>query len=339
MRAIHQIGSFTKYAICATELCAIPVRYPGFQRESVDEHVRAIVAYQLSMLRDRGYVAFAGCITLCQFVTEVLCVDGQHRLHAIRVLLESGVPDFELVVEVFTCASATDVHELFRVVNANRPVPRFLLDTAVSVAIQLREHVRQTYPAFVSASARPNVPNVNLDAFVQATLDRYQAHLAAAAGTTGVGPWVDARNAEHRVALVEMATRYERVASGLAAVERDYKSVSKGKGARFYLGCYWLDSPKNQSLSKPLRRLVWRDWFKSVAEAQDASGDVPCPCCLSARISAFDFHLGHKQSFARGGTDEPTNLIPLCAGCNLAMGTRDFHEYRAALHGSLGCFT
>jgi hypothetical protein len=48
----------------------------------------------------------------------------------IRALLESGVADFELAVEVFACASATDVSELFRVVNG--PVPRFV-DTTGSV--------------------------------------------------------------------------------------------------------------------------------------------------------------------------------------------------------------
>ena len=51
MRAIHQVGNHTKYAISATELSAIPFRCPGFQREAVEEHVGAIVAYQASMLR------------------------------------------------------------------------------------------------------------------------------------------------------------------------------------------------------------------------------------------------------------------------------------------------
>ena len=332
MRAIHQVGNHTKYAISATELSAIPFRCPGFQREAVEEHVGAIVAYQASVLRDRGHVAFTGCITLCQYGGEMLCIDGQHRLHAIRTLIELGAPDFELVVEVSACSSVGEVHELFRVVNANRPVPRFLLDASESTAIQLREHVRVNYPGFISLSARPNVPNVNLDAFVQATQDRCGAELRVAGSAPGgVGAWVDARNEEHRITLVELARRYERVAHGLAAIERGYKSAAKNRGARFYLGCFWLESPKKQSLSKPLRRLVWRDWFRTVAGAQDPNGDVPCPCCGSARISAFDFHLGHKRSSTRGGTDEPSNLVPLCAGCNLGMGTRDFDEYRATL--------
>lgn len=89
---------------------------------------------------------------------------------------------------------------------------------------------------------------------------------------------------------------------GVAAIEREYKSAAKSKGARFYLGCYWLDAPRNAALSKPLRAMVWRSWFATVPH--DANGDAMCPCCGSARISALEFHLGHKTSFARGGTDE-----------------------------------
>jgi hypothetical protein len=112
----------------ATESCAIPIPDAGVQGESADE-LRSIVAYELSMLRDKGRVSFAGCIALCQFACEALCVDGQHRLHEIRALLESGVADFELAVEVLACASATDVSELFRVVNG--PVARFVDTTGL----------------------------------------------------------------------------------------------------------------------------------------------------------------------------------------------------------------
>jgi hypothetical protein len=328
MRLIHQAGNQARYVATATELCELAPRCPGFQRAAVEEHVAEIVAYQELALAARGYVTFPGCIMLCRYEGTMLCIDGQHRLHAISRLRASGM-EFELVVEVFTCRDAAEVHELFRVVNSNRPIPRFLLDETETVALAIREHVRCTYPAFVSGSARPNVPNVNLDAFTQAVIDKYGSAVGADAGA-----WIDARNAEHMELLATMRVRYERVASGVAAIEREYKSAAKSKGARFYLGCYWLDAPRNAALSKPLRAMVWRSWYATVSH--DANGDARCPCCESACMSALEFHLGHKTSFARGGTDEPSNLIPLCATCNTSMGTRDFDEYRAALHGARG---
>ena len=326
MRPIFQTGNQTKYVVAATELCTLAPRCPGFQRESVDEHVDAIVAHQEKMLATRGHVAFPGCIVLCLYEGEFLCVDGQHRIRAIERLLAGGALDFELVVEVFACVAAREVHELFRIVNSNRPIPCFLLDDTESVALAIREHVRVTYPAFVSASARPNVPNVNLDAFTQAVVDRYGRAVTA----ENAGPWLDQRNEEHRHVLSELKTKYEKVGSGVRAIEREYKSSAKSRGARFYLGCYWLEAPRNSALSKTLRALVWRGWYPGATH--DANGDAPCPCCESTMISALDFHLGHRRSFARGGTDEPSNLVPLCAMCNTSMGTRDFAEYRATLH-------
>jgi len=330
MRPIHQIANQTKYAVSASELCALAPRCPGFQREAVDDHVDAIVAYQMRSLRTRGSVSFAGCIVLCLCEGEMLCIDGQHRLLAVAKLLASGVLDFELVVEVFACKDASEVRDLFRIVNSNRPVPRFLLDETESLALTLKDHIRAAYPAFVSPSARPNVPNVNLDSFVQAVVDRFGATIAPGAGAA----WIDARNEEHRLALATLGQRYERVAAGVEAIERDYKSASKSKGRRFYLGCYWLERPRNAALSKPLRAIVWRAWYATVAH--DPNGDAACPCCESARICALTFHLGHKKSFARGGTDEQTNLIPLCAMCNTSMGTRDFTEYRESIHHGPG---
>jgi hypothetical protein len=219
---------------------------------------------------------------------------------------------------VFTCRDAAEVHELFRVVNSNRPIPRFLLDETETVALAIREHVRCTYPAFVSGSARPNVPNVNLDAFTQAVIDKYGSAVGADAGA-----WIDARNAEHKEMLATLRVRYERVASGVAAIEREYKSAAKSKGARFYLGCYWLDAPRNAALSKPLRAMVWRSWYATVPH--DANGDAMCPCCGSARISALEAertsavrdvqHLDGNARLRRVPRGAPRRVRLFCLGC------------------------
>jgi hypothetical protein len=96
-------------------------------------------------------------------------------------------------------------------------------------------------------------------------IDKYGSAVGADAGA-----WIDARNAEHKEMLATLRVRYERVASGVAAIEREYKSAAKSKGARFYLGCYWLDAPRNAALSKPLRAMVWRSWYATVPH--DANG-------------------------------------------------------------------
>jgi 5-methylcytosine-specific restriction endonuclease McrA len=45
------------------------------------------------------------------------------------------------------------------------------------------------------------------------------------------------------------------------------------------------------------------------------------------RIDVFNFQCGHKQAEAKGGATTVENLIPLCARCNLSMGTMHFDTW------------
>jgi hypothetical protein len=41
------------------------------------------------------------------------------------------------------------------------------------------------------------------------------------------------------------------------------------------------------------------------------------------------FHAGHIHSHANGGSDTLSNLLPICAPCNLGMGSTNYDEFRA----------
>jgi 5-methylcytosine-specific restriction endonuclease McrA len=45
------------------------------------------------------------------------------------------------------------------------------------------------------------------------------------------------------------------------------------------------------------------------------------PWCKNI-ITAFDFHVGHDVPEAQGGSLEIANLRPICARCNLSMGSQ-----------------
>jgi len=44
-------------------------------------------------------------------------------------------------------------------------------------------------------------------------------------------------------------------------------------------------------------------------------------------IQLREFHVGHIISDKDGGVPEITNLRPICAPCNLSMGSRNMLEY------------
>jgi hypothetical protein len=53
-----------------------------------------------------------------------------------------------------------------------------------------------------------------------------------------------------------------------------------------------------------------------------------CTCCEKTPIKNIEFHCGHVIAEANGGTMQIDNLRPICAGCNLSMGTQDMNDFK-----------
>ena len=78
---------------------------------------------------------------------------------------------------------------------------------------------------------------------------------------------------------------------------------------------------KRHPLPKAIRNKIWIN----------AYGELPLHKCSTPwchnKINCFNYHVGHMKAVANEGTNELTNLIPLCASCNLSMGTMDATQW------------
>ena len=73
---------------------------------------------------------------------------------------------------------------------------------------------------------------------------------------------------------------------------------------------------RKANIPKALREQVW---IKTCGERFSR------PCYISwcaNTISVFDFHVGHDKPESKGGTLSIDNLKPICARCNLSMGSK-----------------
>ena len=52
-----------------------------------------------------------------------------------------------------------------------------------------------------------------------------------------------------------------------------------------------------------------------------------CLCCLKTTICMTDFQVGHVMSEHDGGSLNIDNLRPICASCNISMGTINMKDY------------
>jgi 5-methylcytosine-specific restriction endonuclease McrA len=69
------------------------------------------------------------------------------------------------------------------------------------------------------------------------------------------------------------------------------------------------------AIPKALREQVWLRYTGRVYERK-----CYIPWCQNV-MSVFDFHVGHDVPESLGGATDIANLRPICARCNLSMGS------------------
>ena len=79
---------------------------------------------------------------------------------------------------------------------------------------------------------------------------------------------------------------------------------------------------RKKNIPKSLKRAVWDNTFGA------SVGHAPCWCCERAYIRQIEFHCGHIIAEASGGQTTLDNLRPICAQCNLSMGTQNMLEFK-----------
>lgn len=62
--------------------------------------------------------------------------------------------------------------------------------------------------------------------------------------------------------------------------------------------------------------------------------DGKCYCCDSC-IQLEAFEIGHVKSLADGGSNDTSNLRPICIACNRSMGKRHMKDFMTEYYPSL----
>lgn len=77
----------------------------------------------------------------------------------------------------------------------------------------------------------------------------------------------------------------------------------------------------NRKIRQSVRKNVWARYVGL------HKGWTLCYCCGSCYINPFEFECGHIKARSRGGSDEVTNLRPICSLCNKSMGATEMGEF------------
>ena len=80
---------------------------------------------------------------------------------------------------------------------------------------------------------------------------------------------------------------------------------------------------KKRSIPKVVKDLSWNKWVgEDVAKTK-------CLCCGVNEIKMSSFHCGHIVAEVNGGKATMDNLKPICAACNLSMGTENLEDFKS----------
>jgi 5-methylcytosine-specific restriction endonuclease McrA len=282
------------------------IEFPEWQRYIIPSHVEDIVTYQESFLRTHQCFDFKDFIKLGFVGGRYYCVDGQHRLEAIKSLSKLYKP-FNVLVQVIQYPSRDVMKQDFTLLHKSTPVSDYILEHGGQIKGQILKEVEQyfrtVYRNYVKDSARSQKPHIHLAHCLDDMSSR--KWFAACSTSEEVIDYIEKQN-KRLHELFEDDPELRRLDDKI-----DAKAI-EGRCLYLCLDRQWYydeEEPKTRVTTSPEQR-------KRVWELSDRT----CYICRDS-LSEKSFVSGHKRSVKNGGLTAVGNLVPMCVKCNSQLGS------------------
>lgn len=303
---------------------------PKFQRNKDESHLEQLFQRFLSYYETNNDIVLTGSISVGvkTATSEWIVFDGQHRLHALDKLQKiRPIHNCKIRIDIYHVDTEEQIFALYNIINTSEKVEIIRTLNASKTAPAIERWLQDRYVSYFKTSKSPNGLNVNIKDIMKRMVSCGVLDL----------PYADI--IERMEKLIEFYASI--LPETWAKWGVDAKRISLlGNGAYpFYFGLYrhyeWIprlvESDINHcvvnkipriSIPRKIRSEVWRRRYGDITKGIN----VVCPCCKEP-INYDYFHVGHKISLAKGGTNEINNLDVVCSTCNLEMGTMSIEQY------------
>jgi len=85
----------------------------------------------------------------------------------------------------------------------------------------------------------------------------------------------------------------------------------------------WGDKKKRvrRKIPQSAKNAVWAKYIGML------NAEGKCYVCKRS-VHITDFEVGHNRALSKGGSDNVSNLRPICRSCNSSMGTKSIETYK-----------
>jgi len=321
-----------------SRLLELNIHKPNIQRIIDNDKINTIIDYQLSHIKNKGYPNFFGTINIHKLDKDLYLVDGQHRFESSKKLLNEYSHDIDLTCEFVTVDTMDELITNYNIINKNTPLPDFPEHIDKNIPEKVGLFFKDKYPnnknKYWSDKSRTKRPLIYFNFF--------QESLAFL---------TDKLKIKNENQLIQIIEEYNKNLLNYSKdkFDKDVKDhmYQKALDNKFMLGLFkhesnsdygykWVSNiityqtgeiiksdkvTKKRRIPKKVRDDLWDTYIgNTIAEAS-------CIVCNNSKISSRNFDAGHIISEHNGGSEDISNLLPICKGCNLSMGTTDMNKY------------
>lgn len=163
--AINQKGTWTHFSLMKMRK---KIKIYDKQRSLDESRVDEIKKHFIKGILKDGDPKIRGAVTICCVKTspnEYVLIDGQHRYEALCKIIDDGiVEDCNLMFQMVVVQDINEIHDEFRNINKNVPVPVHYID--INNAINdTTSKIMKSYPKSLNKNTLCKRPSININTF------------------------------------------------------------------------------------------------------------------------------------------------------------------------------
>lgn len=326
---------------------------PSLQRDLMPVQVSKMREH-IKEMKSQNEEPIFGAIDIVEFNNKMYCIDGQHRLKALELEYKENNLNIPFTCMIYQANSKEKLQLIFKIRNMNIPLPDYLVssdnDSKKELLKEIQKNISVKKGFELSKSSRPyiNITNymnqlsqskiinilTNINDFnkMYDYINTQNKKLIAdekyrkknKISDNMINKWYEFDNyngidlnfpwfsTDVNLELIDSILR-ER--NSTISIEHKMEDESK-----------YLDT-KRKKFSQIERQKIWHTYIGS------NKGQVLCPLCRINTIEPLNYVVGHVLSLNNGGSNDISNLRPICSLCNNSMATKDMDINNYSIEG------